>query len=68
LSCRTTAERFVNPFEPDPIAAFDAFGVDGEQDFNAVPGPLRYLRRWDASVEPQRDAAVVQIVGTPCQR
>jgi len=59
------AERFVNPFEPDLIAALDALGIDGEQDFNAMPGPLRDMRCWDASVEPQGDAAVAEVVGTP---
>jgi len=29
----------------------DALGVDGEQDFNAVSGPLRDLGRWNASVK-----------------
>jgi hypothetical protein len=58
-------KRLVNAFEPDPIASLDALGVDGEQDLDTVPGPLGYLCRWDTRVEPQRDAAVAQIVRAP---
>ncbi len=38
-------ERPVDAGEPDLIAAVDALGVDGEQDFDAVPGPFRDLGR-----------------------
>jgi hypothetical protein len=44
--------------EPDLIATVDAFGVDGEEHFDAVSGPLCDLGSWHASVEPQRDAAL----------
>jgi hypothetical protein len=58
----------IDPVEPHLIAALDAFGVNGQQDLDAVTGPLRYLRGWDARVEPQRDATVTQVVWPPRQR
>lgn len=48
----------------DLIPARDALGVDGEQDFNAVTSPFSNLRGWHPGVEPQRYAAVTQVVGT----
>jgi hypothetical protein len=48
--------------EPDLIAAVDARGVHGDEHLDAVPRPLCDLGSWHASVEPQRDAAVPQVV------
>jgi hypothetical protein len=41
----------VYPAEPDLVTADDALGVDGEQHFDAVPGPLGHLGRRDTCVE-----------------
>ena len=61
-------ERPIDGREPDLITAVDAFGVDGQEHFDAVSGPLCNLGSWHASVEPQGDAAVPQIVWPPGQR
>ena len=63
----TRPESQVISVVPDLIAAVDAFGVDSEQHFDAVPGPLGDLGRRDARVEPQRYAAVAEVVRTACQ-
>jgi hypothetical protein len=55
-------QRPVDVVEPDLIAAVDALGVDRQKHLDAVPGPLCDLGSWHASVEPQRDAAVPQVV------
>jgi hypothetical protein len=42
----------------DGVLAVEALRVDLEQDGHAVPGPLGYLGRRDAAVEPGGDAGV----------
>ena len=49
----TRLECAVDVCEPDLIAAVNALGVDGEKNFDAVPGPLCDLSCWHASVKPQ---------------
>lgn len=61
-------ERPVDVCEPDLITAVDAFGVDAEEHFDAMSGPLRDLGSWHTSVEPQRSAAVPQVIRPSCQR
>jgi hypothetical protein len=52
------AEGGVNAAVGDGLAAVEAFGVDAEQNFDAVPGTLGDLCRWYSSVEPERDSRV----------
>lgn len=61
-------QRPANTGEPDLIRAVDALGVDRQEYLDAVPGPLCDLGSWHASVEPQRDAAVPQVVWPQRQR
>ena len=51
----------------DVVAVIEALGVDPEQHFDAVPGPLGDARRRDSRAQPQRYSRVTQVVGSPGQ-
>ena len=51
----------------DVFPVVEAFGVDAEQDFDAVPGPLGDLCRGDSGVQPERYRRVAQVVGASGQ-
>src|SRR6266516_2146991 len=44
------------------LAVVEALGVDAEQDFDAVPGPLGYAGRGHACGQPERYRCVAQVV------
>lgn len=48
--------------------ASDAGGIGGEQDGNAVAGPLSDLGGWDAAVEPRGQAGLAQVVDVLARR
>jgi hypothetical protein len=48
----------------DILAVIQAFGVDAEQDFDAVPGSLGDAGRRYPGGQPERYGRVAQIVGT----
>ena len=50
------------------LAAVETVGVDAEQHVDAVTGPFSDALRFDASLEPGRDAGVPQVVGPFGQR
>ena len=62
------AKRFEDPALGELVLAHDALGVDPKEDVHAVPGPLRYLRRVDAAIEPRGQASVPEIVRAPGER
>src|SRR5271170_5865689 len=61
-------ERGIDALVGDALAVVQARGVDAEQHFDAVPGPLGDLGGWHSSVEPQGDRSVPQVVWAPGQR
>jgi hypothetical protein len=61
-------ERGVDALVGDGLAVIEAFGVDAEQDFDAVPGPFGDPGRGYSGVEPQRDRCVPQVVRSSGQR
>jgi len=59
------AQGLANPGLGEFILAYDAFGIDPQQDFDAVPGPFRDLCRVYAAVQPRRQASMAEVVGPP---
>src|SRR5215471_11015070 len=53
----------VYPSVGDVVAVVEALGVDAEQDFDAVPGPLGDAGRGHARSQPERYRCVAQVVG-----
>jgi hypothetical protein len=62
------AQCFGDPELGELVLADDAFGVDAQQDVDAVPGPLGHLGGVDATVQPGGQACVPQVVGPPGER
>ena len=46
-------QRSVDARVGDVLAVVEALGVDAEQDFDAVPGPLGDIGSGDSGVEPE---------------
>ena len=61
-------QRCVYPVVGDLLAVVQAFGIDAEQNFDAVPGPLGHVGGRDSRLEPQRHCRVAKVVGTPGER
>src|SRR5215470_726113 len=62
------AQRFADPALGELVLAYDAFGVDPQEHVHAVPGPLGYLGRVDAAVEPRGQAGVPEVIWAPRER
>src|SRR4051812_25198708 len=56
-------ERLDDPSLREGVLPREACGVDAQEDFHAVSGPLGYLRRGHSPVEPRRDAGVPEVIG-----
>jgi hypothetical protein len=54
-------QRLANPALGELVLAHDALGIDPQQHVHAVPGPLGYLGRVDAAVQPRRQAGVPEV-------
>jgi hypothetical protein len=57
-------EKVFDALVVDGLAVVEAFGVAGEEDFDAVAGALGDLRRIGACREPGGQGGVAQVVGT----
>src|SRR5262249_34925329 len=60
--------RFADPSLGKLVLAHDALGVDPQQHVHAVPGPLGYLSRVDAAVEPRGQAGMPEVIWAPSER
>src|SRR6202035_2125231 len=56
-------KRALHRAEPAMVVAVDAVGVDAEQDFDGVSGPLSDQWSGSSRVEPPGDARVPEVVG-----
>src|SRR5215813_10031404 len=61
-------QRFTDASLGELVLAHNALGVDPQQHVHAVPGPLGYLGRVDAAVEPRGQAGVPEVIWAPRER
>src|SRR5215471_8439918 len=62
------AQRFTDASLGELVLAHDALGVDPQRHVHAVPGPLGYLGRVDAAIEPRGQAGVPEVIWAPGER
>jgi hypothetical protein len=58
----TISKRAIQHVVPEVVLTVDALGVDLQEHFDAMAGPLRYLSGGHPGVEAQGNARVTQIV------
>jgi len=62
------SQRFADPALGELALAHDAFGIDAQQDIDAVTGPLGNLRGINAATEPGGQAGMPKVIGSPGAR
>jgi len=68
LAMSVLAQRFTDAALGEFVLAHDALGIDPQQYVHAVSGPLGYLGRVDAAVEPRGQAGMAEVVRAPGER